>query len=460
MTTSISSVVFFLFFFLLFITVPKASPQTTEVQAYRDTANLIINTALENKEGFDRLTTFVDYYPKRLSGSKNLEISIDWALEKLKEDGFENVRAQPVKVPHWVRGSEHAKMILPYEKKLPMLGLGGSIGTGQDTLVTEVLVVNSFDNLLDKAELVNGKIVLYNVPFTTYGETVQYRMTGAVRAARLGAVGTLIRSVTPYSMQTPHTGNSRYQDGIPNIPHAAITPEDAMLIQRMQNRGEKIEVELYMEAQTLPDTESRNVIAEFPGSEYPDQIITIGGHIDSWDVGQGAMDDAGGVFAAWEAARILKNLNLQPKRTIRLVFWTNEENGLRGAEKYKEKAIEEGVTNHIFALGSDFGVFRPVGLSFSGTDKAVEILAEIGTLLDSIDSGEVMRGNVAPDITPLIRENIPGAGLVTENERYFWYHHTAADTIDKLDINEFNMCVATIAVFSYVVADMEIKLPR
>ncbi|MEX0770547.1 MAG: M28 family metallopeptidase [Balneolaceae bacterium] len=446
--------------FLVCFTSSLAFSQSTDLQSYREITDHIVNAALDNEEGFKRLTTFVDYFPHRLSGSESLEHAIDWTLEKMENDGFDIIRTQTVDIPHWVRGKEFVRMVQPYEQEFPMLGLGGSVGTGSDTLSAEVIVVNSFDELIENAEEVKGKIVLYNVPFTSYGETVQYRTTGAIRAARLGAVGSLIRSVTPYSIQTPHTGNSRYQDGIPKIPHAAITPEHAMFLQRMQNRGEKVEIEIYMEARTLPDTESRNVIAEITGSEFPEQIITIGGHIDSWDVGQGAMDDAGGVFAAWEAARVLNSLDLKPKRTIRVVLWTNEENGLGGAEKYRETAVEEGVANHIFALESDFGAFKPVGLSFSGTDEAVEVLSEIGTLLDSIDSGEVIRGSAAPDVTPLVRENIPGAGLITENDRYFWYHHTAADTIDKLDIEEFNMCVATFAVFAYVVADMDRTLPR
>lgn len=217
-----------------------------------------------------------------------------------------------------------------------MLGLGGSIATPRDGITADVLVVNSFDDLKARAAEARGKIVLYDVPFTTYGATVQYRSLGAIEAARAGAVASLVRSVTPYSQATPHTGGMRYDSTVTRIPHAAITVEDARMLHRMQDRGEPIVVKLVMSAETLPDVPSRNAVAELTGSEKPEEVVVLGGHIDSWDVGQGAMDDGGGSVVAWEAVRLMRKLGLKPRRTVRVVLWTNEENGLRGGIGYRD----------------------------------------------------------------------------------------------------------------------------
>lgn len=403
-----------------------------------------------------------DTFGPRFSGSENLEHALDWIMETMKEDGFDKVWAQPVMVPHWVRNEESAALISPRKKKLPMLSMGGSVATPKDGITAEVVVVKSFDELEAVKEQVKGKIVLYNAAFTSYSRTVQYRMNGAIEAAKLGAVASIIRSVTPFSIQTPHTGTMNYEDGVKKIPHAAITVEDAQMIQRLYDRGETIRIHLSMNAQTLPDVESRNVIAEIKGSEYPDEIIVMGGHIDSWDVGQGVMDDGGGSLAAWEALRLMKELGIRPKRTVRVVLWANEENGLRGANEYFRwvKEEEKSLENHVLAMESDAGVFKPVGFGFSGSDEAFQILTEIGKSLAPIESGKVTKGGGGADIGPLMQAGVPGMGLVVDGTRYFWYHHTAADTMDKLDKDEFNACIATMAVFAYGVADLEIRLPR
>ncbi len=428
---------------------------------YGSQAQEIIDHALSNEQAFDRLTTFVDTYPHRLSGSEMLEESIDWILATMQKNAnLDSIYTQTVMVPHWVRGQESATLTAPYSLNLPMLGLGGSIATAESGIEAEVLVVKSFDDLRNKGEKAKGKIIVYNVPFTTYGETVQYRMEGAIAAARQGAVASLIRSVAPYSMKTPHTGTSNYDENIKKIPHAAITLEHAMLLQRMQDRGIQPQINLKMDAQTLPDKESRNIIAEIKGSQYPEEIVVIGGHIDAWDVGQGAMDDAGGCFAAWEALRLLKKLGYQPKRTIRLVMWTNEENGLRGATEYRDMVIENGeIGNHVLAIESDSGVFDPQGFGFSGTDEAFEIIQEIGMLLRPINAENITRGGGGADIGPIMQEGVPGMGLRVDSSRYFWYHHSAADTIDKLTPEEYNECIAALAVMAYVAADMDTALP-
>ncbi|UCD24276.1 MAG: M20/M25/M40 family metallo-hydrolase [Gemmatimonadota bacterium] len=428
-------------------------------ERYKEVAEQIMTVAQSDSSAYERLTELVDRFGHRFSGSPNLEQALDWILQEMESDGLENIRAEPVMVPHWVRGSESAIMLEPRWKQLPMLGLGGSVGTPPQGITAEVLVVESFEELTARASEAEGKIVLFNAPWMGYGPTVQYRGRGAIAAAEVGAVASLIRSVTPYSMDTPHTGAMRYDEGVPRIPHAALTAEDAAMLQRMQDRGERIVVNLYMEAKTLPDVESRNVMAEIVGHEKPEEVVVLGGHIDSWDVGQGAMDDGGGCVAAWEAVKLLKRLGLRPRRTIRVVMWTNEENGLRGGNAYRDAHRTE-LDNHILAIESDAGVFEPQGFGFTGSDAAFEMVSQIGSLLDAINAGRITRGGGGADIGPIMREGVPGMGLSVDGSKYFWYHHTHADTIDKLDPREVALSVAALAVMSYVVADMEERLPR
>lgn len=429
------------------------------VERYRADADRIVQAALADSAAYERLGVLVDRFGPRLSGSDNLERALDWILEEMRRDGLDNVRGEPVMVPHWVRGAESAVLVGPRPRRLPMLGLGGSVGTPPDGVRAEVLVVSSWDDLAARADEAGGKIVLFNVPFTTYGETVQYRGRGAVEAARAGAVAALLRSVTPHSLQSPHTGATNYADGVPPIPFAAITVEDAEMLQRMQDRGERIVVELRMGAQTLPDAESRNVVAEIVGSELPDEVVVLGGHIDSWDVGQGAMDDGGGSVVAWEAVRLLRELGLRPRRTVRVVLWTNEENGLRGGRAYRDRHADR-VDRHVLAIESDAGTFAPRGFGFTGSDEAYAVVRDVGRLLEGIGAGTVTRGGGGADISPLMRAGVPGMGLTVDGTRYFWYHHSDADTLDKLDPREVALCVAAMAVMSYVVADLPEPLPR
>ena len=426
---------------------------------FEKNGNLIIDKAMSDSQGYDRLGEMLDTFGPRFSGSTNLEKSLEWIIDEMKKDGLENVHGEEVMVPKWIRGKESAVMTAPWKKDLAVLGLGGSVGTGSKGLSGEVFVVNSFDDLKARAGAAKGKIILYNVPFTTYGETVQYRYRGASEAAKVGGIASLIRSVGPYSMNTPHTGTSAYEDGVKKIPHAAITLEDAAMMGRMSKRGITIKVSLYMEGRFVDDVPSQNVMGEIIGSEYPDEVIVLGGHIDSWDVGQGAHDDGGGCVASWQAVKLIKDLGLKPKRTIRAVMWTNEENGLRGGEAYRDEHLNE-LDNHILAMESDAGVFKPSGFGFSGPDESFKILQDIGTLLYRIDSGKITKGGGGADIGPIMREGVPGMGLKVDGSRYFWYHHTNADTFDKVDKDEFNRCVATMAVMAYVVADMDMKLPR
>lgn len=436
------------------------APDYPEISEYREEARQIIDAALADDKAFETLTYFVDKFGHRLSGSESLENSIDWILREMRKQPFDRVTSQKVMVPHWVRGEESATLIAPRKIDLPMLGLGGSIGTPKGGIEAEVLVVEDFEDLKNKAEQAKGKIVVYNVPFEGYGNTVKYRYRGGIEAAKVGAVASLIRSLGPFSMQTPHTGNSSYEEGVKKIPQAAITPEHARLLHRLQKMGEPLKIRLSMDAKTLPDAPSRNVIAEIKGSEHPEEIVVLGGHIDSWDVGQGAMDDAGGCFAAWEAVMLMKKLGLKPKRTVRVVMWTNEENGLRGGNAYRDLVQKNGtLKNHVLAMESDAGVFEPRGFGFSGSDEAYEMVSAIGKLLSPINADTVKRGGGGADIGPIMREGVPGMGLVVDRSRYFWYHHTAADTIDKLNEEEYKKCIATMAVMAYVAADMPRRLP-
>ena len=426
---------------------------------HKKNADLIINRAIADSQGYNRLGEMLDTFGPRLSGSSNLEKTLEWIIDEMNSDELENVHGEDVMVPKWVRGKESATMTSPWMKNLAILGLGGSVGTGPKGLSGEVFVVTSFDDLKSRAGEAKGKIVLYNVPFTTYGETVQYRYRGASEAAKVGGIASLVRSVGPYSMNTPHTGTSAYENGVKKIPHAAITLEDAAMMGRMSKLGLTVKVTLYMEAQSFKDVLSQNVMGEIVGSEYPDEVIVLGGHIDSWDAGQGAHDDGGGCVAAWQAIKLIKDLGIKPKRTIRAVMWTNEENGLRGGEAYRDAHFNE-LDNHILAMESDAGVFKPSGFGFSGSDKAFNMLQDIGTLLKRIESGIITKGGGGADIGPIMREGVPGMGLKVDGSRYFWYHHTPADTFDKVDKDEFNRCVATMAVMAYVVADMDERLPR
>jgi carboxypeptidase Q len=434
-------------------------PAQTVADSYREEASRIVSRALRDSAAWQRIATLTETFGNRFSGSESLERAIDWVLAEMRRDGLENVRGEPVMVPRWVRGSESAELVEPRRQALPMLGLGGSIATPPEGISAQVLVVKSFDDLRAKAAQAAGKIVLYNVPFTSYGETVRYRSTGAIEAARAGAVASLIRSVTPYSMRTPHTGGMAYDSTVQRIPHAAITPEDADMIERMAQRDERVVVRLTMSARALPDAASRNIVAELRGREVPGEIVVMGGHIDSWDVGRGAMDDAGGVVVAWEAVRLLKELGLQPRRTIRVVGWTNEENGLRGGNAYRDAHRAE-LERHVLAIESDAGVFKPLGFGFTGSDSAYAIVRQIGMLLEGIGAGSIARGGGGADIGPIMQLGVPGMGLNVDGTRYFWYHHTDADTVDKLDPHEVALCVAAMAVMAYVVADLPEPLPR
>ncbi len=440
----------------------RAQPSLEE--QYRAVAGRLIGAAMVDQDGWEKLTYLCDRIGHRLSGSQSLEFAVDWATEQMRNDGLENVRQQPVQVPHWVRGRESLWLLSPRRLQLPVLGLGMSVGTPPEGITAPVVVVSSFEELKQLGrEVVAGKVVLYDIPWAGYRNTVRYRSSGASRAAELGAVAALIRSIGPVSLQTPHTGSLRYREEIPKIPAAALSIEGASLIHRLIQAGNPVEVQLKMEAKLLGQAPSANVIGEIPGSERPEEIVVMGGHLDSWDVGQGAHDDGAGCIAAWQAAALIKRLGLQPRRTIRVVLWTNEENGLTGARAYREW-VGEAVSQHVAAIEMDGGSERPrgFGLGVAGTEeeqqRALELARQIGRLLDGIGAGEMVAGGGGADISPLMREGVPGFGLRTVGEHYFDWHHTEADTLDKISPQDFRLNVAALAVLAYVLADQPDRL--
>ncbi|MBB4638602.1 M28 family metallopeptidase [Longimicrobium terrae] len=436
---------------------PLAAQGESLTTRYQARADSLIRGATRDSTAWNRMAELVDRFGPRFSGTPELEQAIDWVVARMREDGLENVHTEPVMVPRWVRGQESATLTSPRSMELHMLGLGGSVGTAAEGVEAEVMVVGSFDELTRRASEARGKIVLFDVPFTTYGQTQPYRGRGAIEAARVGAVASLIRSLGPFGMQSPHTGGMRYNDSIAKIPAAALSMEDAMLIHRLIDRGERPRVRLRMGAQTLADVPSRNVVAEIRGSELPNEVVVMGGHIDSWDVAPGAMDDAGGCVAAWEALRVMKRLGMRPRRTVRVVLWTNEENGTRGGTAYRDAHRAE-LPNHILAIESDEGVFAPKGFSVTATEPAVAQVRQIAALLRSIGADSVELGGGGADIGPIMQQGVPGMGLMVEQEKYFWYHHTSADTPDKLDPVDIARSVAAMAVMSYVAADAPVRI--
>jgi carboxypeptidase Q len=424
---------------------------------YRDTANKLIDAALIDHDGLDQLSYLCDRIGNRLSGSQGLEKAIAWAAAQMKADGLVNVATPLVKVPHWVRGAESATLLEPVAHPLTMLGLGGSVATPKKGITAEVLTVSSFEELEKKGrDAVQGKIVLFNVPYEGYGRTVAYRVSGASRAAHLGAVAVLVRSVTPVSLQSPHTGAMEYNPGSPRIPAAAVTIEDATLIQRLSDAGNIVKVHLEMEARTLPDADSANVIGEIPGSEKPEEIVVMGGHIDSWDVGAGAQDDGSGIITTLAAAHLITKLGLHPRRTLRVVFWTNEENGGAGGLAYREW-IGDRVSNHVAAIEMDGGAEKPTGFGITGRGDAQAILGkvrDIGKLLERIDAGSIQSGGGGADIAPLMKDGVPGLAVRTVGAHYFDWHHSPADTADKVKPEDLRANIAAMAVMAFILADM------
>jgi len=429
------------------------------VEAHRPAAERLIAESQSSDFAWQRLAEVTDAFGHRLSGSEALERAIDWAVAEMKKDGLENVRKEPVMVPTWIRGRESLDLVEPIRQSLPMLGLGNSVGTPAAGIESDVIVVKTFDELAARAAEVKGRIVLFNAEFTNYGATVAYRRDGPSRAAAFGATAILIRSVGPTGLRTPHTGATVYADNVPRIPGAAIPAEDADRFQRLAARGVRIRVKLMMEARFEPDAQSYNVVGELRGRELPNEIVVVGGHFDSWDVGTGASDDAGGCIVTWEAVRLMKKLGLRPRRTVRVVLFTNEENGLRGGTGYRD-AHKAELANHILLLESDGGVFDPAGFGFTGPDAARATVTAIANLVKSVGASDVAAAGGGADIGPAAEAGkIPAMSHNVKGD-YFLIHHTPADTIARITPKQVSDNAAAIAVMAYVVAEQGLGQSR
>jgi hypothetical protein len=425
---------------------------------YRPVADRLINAALADDEGYQRLTYLCYRIGSRLSGSASLQRAIEWSEEQMKAAGLSNVQLIPTKVPHWVRGAESARMVAPLDKPLHMLGLGMSIGTAPGGITADVVSVETFDDLTKLGrDKIQGKIVLYNEEYKGYGPTRVYRATGAARAAAFGAVAALVRSATPLAMQIPHTGEMDYDDAQPKIPAAAVSPEDAMMMSKLIADGVPVKVHLEMGAQTLPDADSADVVGEIPGKTHPEQVVVIGGHIDSWDVGQGAQDDGASIMACLQALALIKKLGLQPDRTIRVAFWVNEENGGRGGDAYRAW-VGDKIKNQVAAIEMDGGAEAPLGYGAGVDAESTALLRQIGKLLERVGAGDITGGGGGSDIAPLIKDGVPGLSERTVGTHYFDWHHTEADTLDKVNLEDFRKNMASLAVMSFVLADMPERL--
>ena len=445
---------------------------------YKPAADRLIAAAESDTQGYARLEYLCDHIGKRISGSEPLTRATAWAAEAMRQAGLQNVTMQPVMVPHWVRGAESGAIVAPVSKPLHMLGLGMSVGTPPGGITAEVVVVPDFA-ALDRLgrQGIEGRIVVFNAVYKGYGQTVMYRTAGPSRAAAFGAVAVLVRSVTPLAMQVPHTGTLVYDSRQPKIPAAAVSIEDALMLERLAAQG-TTRVHLEMAAHQEPDAPSFNIYGEIPGTEHPEQIVDVGGHIDSWDVGQGAQDDGSGIMSALEAVALIKKLGLQPKRTIRVVFWVNEENGGAGGRAYLT-GLGARVQDRVAAIEMDGGAEQPVGYDYgsSGGERratpdgpapspqltdaeqhSLALLQQIGTLLTSIGAQTMKAGGGGSDIEPLMGAGVPGLDEVTTMAHYFDWHHTEADTLDKVDPEMFRKNVASLAVMTYVLADMPERL--
>jgi hypothetical protein len=451
-------------------TQPAAAGGPRIAEMYAAPAQRIIEAALAGTDAYCKLEELCDDIGNRLSGSPGLEKAVEWAAETMRRDGQENVRLEPVMVPKWVRGEESLEMLEPRVMNLPMLGLGGSVGTPPEGITAEVISVSGLEELGELGQKVAGRIVLFDVPMPEgdgergggYGTAVQYRVAGARWASQHDAVAALVRSVTTRSLRSPHTGGMNYLDARKRIPAASVSVEDAVRITRLQKRGIPVVVRLKMSARFEGMVPSANVVGELRGRESPDEIVVIGGHIDSWDVGQGANDDGGGCVTAMETINLLRKLGLVPRRTIRVVLWTNEENGLSGGNTYvKEHADELG--RHVAAIESDSGVARPIGFSVGHQDEAraaaaLERVRDIVTLLAPIGVAQATAGGGGADIGPMRPHGVPLLGLSADMSHYFDVHHTHADTLDKVSRAELDKHVAAMAVMAYVLADMPVRL--
>lgn len=439
-------------------TAPKPAPLPAWMT---DAATKITAHAKGKTRAWDRLATMADTYGHRLSGSKALEQAIDWTIDTMAKDGLSNAHREKVMVPHWVRGKESLSVSVPIARDLTVLGLGMSVGT-RGPLTAELAVVDHVDMIAKRGSQLKGKVVLINQRMPKYdhdtgdagyGPTVAARTHGASEAAKVGAKAVLVRSVSAVSLNTPHTGTLVYEDGVAKIPAAAVTHEGAELLARLVERHGTVKVKLSMGAKLLADAVSGNAIAELRGREKPDEVVVIGGHIDSWDVGDGSSDDGAGCLMAMEAVLMLKELGLVPRRTIRVVLFTNEENGLGGGKAYFQA---HGKEVHAGAIESDSGAGRATGVGVKTDDAA--LLAKVKSwapLFTGLKADTIDAGWGGADISPLTKQGVLSMSIRPDASHYFDLHHSPADTIDKIDPAHLQTNAAVMALMAYLIAESE-----
>lgn len=436
----------------------------------------IQEAALKSDYAYKQVAHLSNNIGPRLSGSPQAQRAVEYVADEMRRLGLE-VKLEKLMVPHWVRGVETGELVeFPGQapdttQKIVLTALGGSVATPAQGLTAEVIVVNNFDELQALGrDKVAGKIVLFNVPFDqrmatqgfggeAYGQAVAYRGGGPIAAARLGAVAALIRSVGGADYRLPHTGATRYAQDAPQIPAAAVTAEDAALMAHLTKEG-KVRLHLTLTPQRLPDAPSYNVIADLKGTEHPEQIVIVSGHLDSWDLGTGAIDDGAGVAVAMQTAQLLKQLNLHPKRTIRVIAWMNEENGTVGARTYAQDYAAE-IANHFAAIESDRGAGHPLGFEVKAKPEIMPLLGAVSNVLQSSGAGLLkLTEGTETDISPLATAGVPAFGIWQDSRTYFNYHHTAADTLDKIVPEELAENAAAMAVMAYALANIPQTLPR
>jgi carboxypeptidase Q len=451
----------FSLFTLLLFTSPQLYTQSSPPSAYTEAAAKIADTGLTELRAFTMLSELTGTIGSRLSGSPQAAQAVEWGKRTMLQCGFDSVYLQPVMVPHWVRGSVERASIIDGEKKisLTICALGGSIATPKEGITAEVIEVHSLDEAKNLGEKAKGKIVFFNRPMdptkvqtmNAYGGAVDQRGGGAIEAAKVGAVAALVRSMSLAIDDVPHTGVMHYVDSVRNIPSAAVSTAGANMLSEMLKKGKTVRVKIELSCETLPDVESANVIGEIRGSEKPGEVIVIGGHLDSWDKGQGAHDDGAGAVQSMEALRLLKELGLKPKRTIRCVLFMNEENGLRGGKAYAAAKRPAGEKD-IAAIETDAGGFAPLGFGVTTDSAAFEKFKKFSGPLEAIGADRIQKGGGGADISPLAEAGVPMIGLMPENQRYFDYHHSDKDTIDKVNPRELELGAIALAIFAYEIA--------
>ena len=450
---------------LLLLAAPLAAQEDLRTLARRISAETL-STELTMKH----LEELCRVAPGRLAGTEACDRAVEWAVETMRDLGLENVRLEPVMVPKWVRGDRERLIVVePKEfagQELPILALGGSIGTPARGITAEVIRVTSFPELEKlSADDVSGKIVLYDTPmenaildpFAAYGQAVQHRVNGAANAASKGAVASVTRSMTTRVDDHPHTGGMRYRDEVPKIPGVALSTRATEEVSKWLASGRRVVLRLELSCRLDDPVESANVVGELVGSELPDEIVLVGGHLDSWDVGPGAHDDAAGSCHALLAAATLKRLGLRPRRTIRVVLFANEENGLAGGRSYHER-VKDQLDRHVFALESDRGGFAPRGFSTNVSGKVREDIAAIVSELEVLGANRLFHGGGGADISPLGRDGVVTVGFVPDPSRYFDFHHTTIDAPDVVNPRELELGTAAIATLIYTVAQREDRI--